>query len=292
MKVEIDQNSGFCYGVVRAIRMAEKELEKQSPFYCLGDIVHNEQEVARLHALGMQPINHEALSSLKAARVMIRAHGEPPETYQKAREQGLSITDATCPVVLHLQNKVHAAYEESLSNGGQVVIYGKPGHAEVNGLVGQTANTAIVVEGEEDLQRLDVTRPVYLFSQTTKSIEGFQKIRQTIELKRQERGVSDLIPFRVNNTICRYVAGREEKLTLFSRQHEVILFVSGMKSSNGKVLYEVCKRANPRTYRVSHPSEVLPEWIRGCNSVGVCGATSTPLWVMNEVAARVKELSV
>lgn len=291
MIVEIDQNSGFCYGVVRAIRMAEKELQEGTPFYSLGDIVHNEQEVARLHALGMAPINHANLGSLHAARVMIRAHGEPPETYRLAQKQGLLITDATCPVVLHLQNIVHAAYRESLESGGQVVIYGKPGHAEVNGLVGQTENSAVVIESEADVSRLDVTKPVYLFSQTTNSIDGFRMVQQAIERRREELSVPAKVVFRANNTICRYVASREEKLSEFSRKYAVILFVSGMKSSNGKVLYEVCRKANPCAYRVSQPSEVRPEWILGFASVGVCGATSTPHWVMSQVAEKVKEIS-
>lgn len=291
MIVEIDQNSGFCYGVVRAIRMAEIELQKSTPLYCLGDIVHNDQEVARLHALGMEPVNHVGLGSLRAARLMIRAHGEPPETYRLAQEQELLITDATCPVVLHLQRKVHDAYKETLLNGGQVVIYGKPGHAEVNGLVGQTDNSALVVESESDVFRMDVTKPIYLFSQTTNSIEGFWMLQQAIERRRAELSVLPDVVFLANNTICRYVANREQKLSEFSRKYAVILFVSGLKSSNGKVLYEVCRKANPRAYRVSHPSEVRPEWILGSTSVGVCGATSTPHWVMSQVAEKVQEIA-
>ena len=284
MVVEIDPNSGFCYGVVRAIRMAEKELQNGNELFSLGDIVHNEPEVARLNRCGMRSINHCDLQQLRHARVLIRAHGEPPETYRIATENNISVTDATCPVVLNLQKKVHQAYLESQTNNGLVVIYGKPGHAEVNGLVGQTENTAIVVNAAEEVELVDVARPVYLFAQTTMTIEGLQHIRAAIEEKRNEQHISDGISFQVNDTICRQVSNREPQLKEFARGHDVVIFVSGSKSSNGKALYEVCLNTNPRTHMVATSKDVDIRWFAGASNVGVCGATSTPRWLMEEVA--------
>ena len=287
MIVEIDPDSGFCYGVVRAIRMAENELKDGHTLFSLGDIVHNEPEVARLNRSGMRTINHRDLQHLHNVKVLIRAHGEPPETYQTAAENHISIVDATCPVVLNLQKKVHRAYLESQENNGQVVIYGKPGHAEVNGLVGQTENNAIVINSEEEISLIDVNRPVYLFAQTTMTIEGLQRIRANIEMKREEKHISSDIPFQVNDTICRQVSNREPQLVLFARRHDVVIFVSGSKSSNGKALYEVCRKANPRTYMVATPKDIDVNWFVGAANVGVCGATSTPRWLMEDVAATI-----
>ena len=287
MVVEIDPESGFCYGVVRAIRMAENELQSGNTLFSLGDIVHNEPEVARLNRCGMCTINHHDLHQLHHEKVLIRAHGEPPETYRVAARNNISIVDATCPVVLNLQKKVHSAYLESQTNNGLVVIYGKPRHAEVNGLVGQTKNTAIVINSVEETVQIDVNRPVYLFAQTTMTIEGLQRIRAAIEQKRNEQHVGDNFPFQVNDTICRQVSNREPHLIEFSRNHDVVVFVCGSKSSNGKALFEVCRNANPRTYMVATPKDMVSKWFAGASNVGVCGATSTPRWLMEEVMAKI-----
>lgn len=292
MIVEIDPNSGFCYGVVRAIRMAENELQNGHTLFSLGDIVHNEPEVARLNGCGMCTIHQHELQQLRHVKVLIRAHGEPPETYHIAAGNNISIVDATCPVVLKLQKKVHRAYLESQKNNGQVVIYGKPGHAEVNGLVGQTENNAMVINSEEEVDRIDVRHPVYLFAQTTMTIEGLQRIRAAIELKRDTENIGNDIPFQVNDTICRYVSNREPQLTEFAQRHDVVIFVSGSKSSNGKALYEVCRKANPRTYMIATPKDIDINWFNGAATVGVCGATSTPRWLMEEVAEKIKNMIV
>ena len=284
MVVEIDPDSGFCYGVVRAIRMAEDELQGGNTLFSLGDIVHNEPEVARLNRCGMQSINHNDLQYLHHVKTLIRAHGEPPETYRIAAANNISIVDATCPVVLNLQKKVHCAYLETQANNGQIVIYGKPGHAEVNGLVGQTENTAIVIISAEEIVQIDMKRPIYLFAQTTMTIEGLQRIRVAIEQKRSEQHICDQIPFQVNDTICRQVSNREPQLIKFALRHDAVIFVSGSKSSNGKALYEVCLRVNPRTHLVSTSKDIDAKWFTGARNVGVCGATSTPRWLMEEVA--------
>jgi len=286
MIVDIDPNSGFCYGVVRAIRMAEIELQNGHTLFSLGDIVHNEPEVARLNRCGMNTINHNDLQHLHNAKVLIRAHGEPPETYDTAAANNISLVDATCPVVLNLQKKVHQAHLESQKNGGQVVIYGKPKHAEVNGLVGQTENHAIVINSEEEIGLIDMHRPIYLFAQTTMTIEGLQRIRAAIEVKRNTERIANDIPFQVNDTICRQVSNRESKLIEFAQRHDVVIFVSGSKSSNGKALYEVCRKANPRTYMIATPNEIDINRFAGAVHVGVCGATSTPRWLMEEVAEK------
>ena len=284
MIVEIDLDSGFCYGVVRAIQMAEKELQNGDSLYSLGDIVHNEPEVARLNRCGMRVINLQDMQKLRDVRVLIRAHGEPPKTYRIADENNITIVDATCPVVLNLQKKVRGAYLESQTNDGQIVIYGKSGHAEVNGLVGQTENTAIVVNSIEELEQVDASRPVYLFAQTTMTIDGLHNIRTAIE---QKRHTGNDILFQVNDSICRQVSNREPQLQEFAQRHDVVIFVSGSKSSNGKALYEACLKANPRTHMVVAPEYIDMKWFTGVSKVGVCGATSTPRWLMEEVAAKI-----
>ncbi len=288
--VEIDPNSGFCYGVVRAIRMAEDELQRGHVLYSLGDIVHNEPEVARLNNCGMKTINHERLKQLHYTKVLIRAHGEPPATYNTAAVNNISLVDATCPVVLNLQKKVHQAYLKSQTNQGQVVIYGKPGHAEVNGLVGQTMDTAIVIASETETDRIDVRRPVYLFAQTTMTIGGLQRIRTAIEQLRKETGIGDDIPFEVNDTICRQVSNREPQLTEFAQNHDIVIFVSGSKSSNGKALYEVCKQANQRSYMIAKTDDLDADWFKDVVRIGVCGATSTPRWLMEEVTKKIRTM--
>ena len=281
--VEIDSGSGYCFGVVNAINKAEQELRLSAPLYCLGDIVHNGQEVKRLAALGLQTIDHEAMRRLHGVKVLLRAHGEPPSTYRMARENGITVIDASCPVVLMLQKRIRTAYEKNPD--AQIVIYGKNGHAEVLGLVGQTDGKAIVVEGEGDLYKIDFSRPVTLFSQTTKSVEGFNALVERIK-ERMAEGVE----FRYFDTICRQVANRIPHIRSFAARFDVILFVSGAKSSNGKVLLGQCRAVNPRTYLVSEVEDIDARWIVGARSIGVCGATSTPKWLMEEVAMRARQL--
>lgn len=277
--VTVDPNSGFCFGVVYAIQMAEDWLDENGSLYCLGDIVHNEIEVQRLQQKGLKIISHEELVQLRDTAVLIRAHGEPPETYQTAMKNNIMLIDASCPVVLKLQNRVRNAYNDE----EQVVIYGKNGHAEVNGLVGQTNGKAIVIAGEEGLEQLDYDKPISLFSQTTKSTSNFYHLKSLIE----ERAKNS---FKANDTICRQVSNREPHLKVFAKQYDTVIFVSGKKSSNGKVLYEVCKQENPNTYFISSPEELNPEWLKNSYNVGICGATSTPMWLMEDVKTAIQQI--
>ena len=285
MQIEIDNNSGFCFGVMRATSTAESELENNQPLYCLGDIVHNGQEVERLTRLGLITIDHTQLAQLHNARVLLRAHGEPPRTYEVARQNGITIIDATCPVVLKLQQKIHQAY--TTHPDAQIVIYGKIGHAEVIGLEGQTEGKAIVVEDENDLSKIDFSRPIILFSQTTKSIEGFNQLVNTIK---EKLPTSEGIHFEYHDTICRNVANRIPDINRFASQFDIILFVAGAKSSNGKVLFNECLSINPRTYLVSSPDELQSEWFNDIQSVGICGATSTPKWLMEAVKQKINSI--
>ncbi|MEY3343792.1 MAG: hypothetical protein RL090_1476 [Bacteroidota bacterium] len=285
MNITIDHESGFCFGVVFAIQMAEAELDESGTLYCLGDIVHNNMEVDRLTKKGLKIINHDQFRELRDCKVLIRAHGEPPETYQTAIKNNIELIDASCPVVLKLQNRVRTSFEEVKENNGQVVIYGEPGHAEVNGLVGQTEGEAIIVTGEHDLDKIDYNRPVYLFSQTTKSTAGFQKIQDAIEKRVKDfRGVREVGELIANDTICRQVSNREPQLQKFAARFDVVVFVSGKKSSNGKALYEVCKKVNPNTHFISEVAEIQDSWFEGAQEIGICGATSTPMWLMEDVA--------
>lgn len=285
MKIEIDDNSGYCFGVEFAIQMAEDEMAESGTLYCLGDIVHNDLEVQRLHEKGLRIINREQLQELKDCKVLIRAHGEPPETYQTALENNIELIDASCPVVLKLQNRVKNAFDNVEERDGQIVIYGKPGHAEVIGLTGQTNNKAIVVKEEADLDKIDFSKPVTLFSQTTKSTKGFYEIKSKIEERiKQQSGEDTNEVFNANDSICRQVSNREPQLLRFSTKHDVILFVSGKKSSNGKALYGVCKSNNDRSYFVEDENEINLDWFNSNDSVGICGATSTPRWLMEKIA--------
>ncbi|MDL2256084.1 4-hydroxy-3-methylbut-2-enyl diphosphate reductase [Parabacteroides sp. OttesenSCG-928-K15] len=286
VKVEIDKSSGFCFGVVTAIESAERELKETDTLYCLGDIVHNNLEVERLKAIGLHTIDHTQFAALQGKKVLLRAHGEPPSTYELAAKNNISIVDATCPVVLRLQRKIHSCYEQSKNNGSQLVIYGKKGHAEVNGLVGQTDGTAIVIEHIEDLDKLDFTKDIILFSQTTKSLDGFREIIEEIGKR-----LADGVQFDYYDTICRQVANRLPNIKKFAAGHDWIYFVAGVKSSNGRVLYEECLKANPHTVFISEAKDITEPLPAGVSSVGVCGATSTPKWLMEEVAARVKQLN-
>lgn len=281
--VEIDEKSGFCFGVVTAINKAETELESSGSLYCLGDIVHNSNEVERLEASGLRTITHDEFRQLRGVKVLLRAHGEPPSTYAVARENNIRVIDATCPVVLKLQQRIKDMHRTSPET--QIVIYGQAGHAEVNGLVGQTDGKAIVVENIEDLSAIDFTRNIALYSQTTKSVEGFRSIIEVISARL--KAPARLMSF---DTICRSVAGRVDHLRRFAAAHEVVIFVAGEKSSNGRILYNHCLEANPNSFLVADESQLDVNWIAGVSSIGICGATSTPRRLMEQVRDRVFEI--
>ncbi|MEE0864579.1 MAG: 4-hydroxy-3-methylbut-2-enyl diphosphate reductase [Alistipes sp.] len=283
MRVTIDDNSGFCFGVVRAISEAEAALERLGEVCSLGDIVHNRIEVQRLETLGLRTVSYDDIPTLGSATLLIRAHGEPPRTYKLAEELGVKLIDATCPVVARLQRRVRDAYNRMQCEGGSVVLLGKRGHAEVVGLTGQVEDDVTVVESFSDLDTIDYSRPIYFLSQTTQSIELFNELG--CEIKRRAANPDAVT---IDDTICRRVAGREQSLSEFSRGVDVVIFVSGRKSSNGRVLCDVCRRANERCYMVEEPSELQPEWFEGVESVGICGATSTPRWLMEQVASAVQ----
>ena len=285
MRVEIDEHSGFCFGVVRAISEAEKALAN-GVVASLGDIVHNRMEVQRLEALGLKSISREDIPSLSGQRMLIRAHGEPPKTYAMAKEAGVEVIDATCPVVAALQRKVKVAYDTMSKVGGSVVILGKRGHAEVVGLTGQVGENAIVIEGEEDLVQIDFSHPIYFLSQTTQSVDKFHYLAEIMR-----RQLPDEAMFTADDTICRRVSSREDHLREFASQHDVVIFVCGRKSSNGKVLYDVCRQANEHSYNIEEKSELQRVWFEGAESVGICGATSTPKWLMEEIAEAVSAMS-
>lgn len=293
-EIEIDDNSGFCFGVVTAIEKAEAELARAGDLFCLGDIVHNASEVERLRLRGLKTITHDDLYSLKDATVLLRAHGEPPSTYDIAAKNNITVVDATCPVVLQLQKRIKKAYAESrkrLASGlikkmPLILIYGKEGHAEVNGLVGQTNGEAVVIQSVDDLDGLDLSGEILLYSQTTKSLEGFRTIVQEIESRKAPEA-----EFRYFDTICRQVANRLDKLRDFARSHDLVIFVSGTKSSNGKVLYHECLKVNPDTILVSDESDLDYSIIKGKKSIGICGATSTPRWLMTRIAGIIRNHS-
>lgn len=282
MKIEIDQGSGFCFGVTRAIGKAEEELTNGGKLYCLGDIVHNGKECDRLKRLGLITIDHEAYQKLNKAKVLLRAHGEPPRTYQLAREQEIEIIDATCPVVLHLQERIKREYDADTSKQKQIVIFGKNGHAEVLGLVGQTQGTAIVIEKFEDAKLLDFERDICLYSQTTKPLDEFRKIVEYIQLH-----ISSTATFTYYDTICRQVANRMPNIQKFAASHDLVFFVCGRKSSNGKILYHECKKVNENSYLIDQPEEIDKNLLKGVHSIGICGATSTPKWLMEECKKKI-----
>jgi 4-hydroxy-3-methylbut-2-enyl diphosphate reductase len=278
VNIEIDDNSGFCFGVVFAISMAEDILEAEGKLFCLGDIVHNDEEVSRLKAKGLQIIDHEQLKNIKNEKVLIRAHGEPPETYKLAMENNIELVDASCPVVLKLQNRVREAYNDQ----EQILIYGKHGHAEVKGLVGQTNGNAIVIESFDELEKYDLPKKLQLFSQTTKRTKNLYKLKTTLE----EKGIE--VDF--NDTLCRQVSNRDVQLPTFVKKFDKVIFVAGLKSSNGKVLFDVCKENNPNTYFVSNKNELKKEWFNENENIGICGATSTPQWQMEEIKETILAL--
>ena len=285
--IEIDDKSGFCFGVVKAINKAEEELAKGETLYCLGDIVHNGQEVERLAEMGLITINHEEFSKLHNVKVLLRAHGEPPSTYELANKNNITLIDASCPVVLKLQARIKKSYENSPTADTQIVIFGHHGHAEVNGLVGQTKGTAIVIEDESELNKVDFSKNIRLFSQTTKSLNGFNHLVTNLSKKTKEGA-----DFEYFDTICRQVANRIPNITTFAKQKDIIIFVSGKKSSNGKVLFEHSKKINPNTFLVSDAEEIESLNIDFSKKIGICGATSTPRWVMENIAAKLNEESL
>lgn len=291
MIVTIDENSGFCFGVTTAIETAERELQKGTLF-CLGDIVHNGQEVDRLDKLGLETIDYDDLRTLRNVRVLLRAHGEPPSTYRIAKQNNIEIIDASCPVVLNLQKRIREKYQtiHGKNTGAQIVIFGKKGHAEVIGLEGQTNNTAIVIESISQLHQLDFTRPIYLFSQTTKSVEEFQQIVAEIKKRKIENDTSEVV-FEYHDTICRNVANRVKRLQDFARGNDVVIFVGGQKSSNAKVLFQNCMEVNSCTVFVSSEADLTPEILQQCHAaekVGICGATSTPKWLMERIKQHIE----
>ena len=275
LKIEIDEGSGFCFGVTTAIKKAEEELANGSNLYCLGDIVHNGMECERLKRMGLTTINHDEMKQLHNAKVLLRAHGEPPTTYALAIRNEIEIIDATCPVVLQLQRRICRQYE--CCPDAQIVIFGKPGHAEVLGLVGQTQNHAIVIAHFEDVKKLDFTHDIYLYSQTTKSLDEFHRIIDYIQTH-----ISPTATFRSFDTICRQVANRMPNVSGFARRHDLVLFVCGRKSSNGRVLFDECRRVNPNSQLIEGPEEIKKEWLKDVTTIGICGATSTPKWLMQQ----------
>jgi len=290
MQVTIDKYSGFCFGVVYAIQMAEDVLKQEGSLYCLGDIVHNNKEVERLNSLGLKIINHADLENLSDCKVLIRAHGEPPSTYNLAMKNNIQLLDASCPVVLKLQHQIKEGHEELKDIDGQVIIFGKEGHAEVTGLVGQTNGDAIIITTVDDLEKIDFSKSISIYSQTTKSPQAFKDI--TLEIEKRVKLLSNSeVKYIVNDTLCRQVSGREPQLKQFSIENDVIIFVSGKKSSNGKMLYKSCKSENPSSYFVSDVYELNSDWFKHSKTVGICGATSTPRWLMENVQKQIEKFS-
>ena len=293
IQVEIDNGSGFCFGVTTAIRKAEEELSKGNTLYCLGDIVHNGMECERLRNMGLITINHDEMRQLHNVKVLLRAHGEPPETYELARRNNIEIIDATCPVVLQLQKRIKTQFDESRNvesgmrneNMPQIVIFGKKGHAEVLGLVGQTQSNAIVIESFDEVTKLDFSRDIYLYSQTTKSLDEFHRIIDYIQSH-----ITSGATFKSFDTICRSVANRMPNISQFATKHDLILFVCGRKSSNGKVLFNECLRVNPNSHLIEDPQEILSEWLENIKTVGICGATSTPRWLMEQCRDAIQKM--
>jgi 4-hydroxy-3-methylbut-2-enyl diphosphate reductase len=285
MIIEIDKNSGFCFGVVEAIRKAEETLQQQDVLYCLGDIVHNDAEVKRLTKKGLITIDHKRYFTMKDATILLRAHGEPPSTYEYARQNNIRLIDATCPVVLKLQQRIRVGHESAKSQNTQFIIFGKKGHAEVNGLVGQTNGKAIVLESTDEIDKIDFTRPIELYSQTTKDLEGFHQLADELKIRALN------FPVKIHDTVCRQVANRIPAIRKFSARFGLIIFVSGQKSSNGKMLFNICQSVNPNSKFISSIDEIDKQWIKDINSVGICGATSTPKNLLEEVAEVLRKMA-
>ena len=290
MKVIIDKYSGFCFGVVYAIQMAEEELTNSGQLYCLGDIVHNNMEVDRLNKLGLEIINHQQLKELRDCKVLIRAHGEPPETYQIAINNNIKLLDASCPVVLKLQHLIKEGFEEIKDINGQIIIFGKMGHAEVQGLLGQAGGRAIVVDSIDDLTQIDFLEPIYMYSQTTKRPKAFKDLQEEIIKRKEIVGNSDSVKFIVHDTLCRQVSSREPQLKQFAKENDIVVFVSGKKSSNGRMLFQSCLEVNINSYFISDVDEIKLDWFSRKVKVGICGATSTPRWLMEKIAKRINKI--
>jgi len=290
MNIEIDKGSGFCFGVVRVIELAEKALDEDGKLYCLGDIVHNNREVDRLKDKGLIVVDYDEFRQLKNCKVLIRAHGEPPETYRIAEKNNIELIDGTCRVVLKLQQRIKEKYEKMKPDHGQIVVYGKKGHAEVRGLTGHIGNKAIIIESFEDLEKIDLTKPLHLFSQTTKSKEGYANIFKKIKEMYQGNSNKEIF-LQCTDSICAQISRRSPKIREFCSKHDVIIFVSGEKSSNGKILFEECKKENCNTHFVSSENEIKDSWFINAKSVGICGATSTPKWLMEEIAEIIKKIT-
>ncbi|PKP01605.1 MAG: 4-hydroxy-3-methylbut-2-enyl diphosphate reductase [Bacteroidetes bacterium HGW-Bacteroidetes-6] len=292
MKITIDHKSGFCFGVTSAISAAENELRNTDKLYCLGDLVHNSAEMQRLRNMGLVVISHEQLKELHDEKILIRAHGEPPETYEIARKNNLNLLDYTCPVVLKLQERIRKGYQPLPEKNGQLVIYGKPGHAEVIGLTGQIGNKAIIIKSPDEMSDIDCSKPVVLFSQTTKDETGFYQLSENIRQGMLKAGIDPEQNLTINNTICRAVVNRVPRLRTFASQHDIIVFVSGSQSSNGQYLFSICYEVNPRSYFISSENELQAKWFQNNNSVGICGATSTPMWLMENVGKSIEALII
>jgi (E)-4-hydroxy-3-methyl-but-2-enyl pyrophosphate reductase (IPP and DMAPP forming) len=284
-RIEIDKQSGCCFGVAKAITKAEEELQKGGTLYCLGDIVHNNIEVERLEKMGLITINHEQFKQLKNVRVLLRAHGEPPSTYEIAKQNNIEIIDASCPVVLGLQKKIKKKFTLRTNDDAQIVIFGKKGHAEVNGLLGQTDESAIVIESKDEIEKLDFSRDISLFSQTTKPLDGFHEVGEMIRVRMKDGATFDFY-----DTICRQVSNRVPNMQEFAENHDLIFFIAGEKSSNGKVLFAECKKKNPNSYLIHSPEEIDPALLKDNIRIGICGATSTPMWQMEAVAENITKL--
>lgn len=292
MIIDIDIHSGFCVGVTNAVKRAEEELTRSGSLYCLGKIVHNQEEVGRLEKMGLITIDHDYFRKLTNTKVLIRAHGEPPETYEIARRNKLELIDATCPVVHKLQERIGRSSMKMKSEEGQVIIFGKPGHPEVEGLMGQTNGEALVVNNAHDLDKVSFSKPAILYSQTTKPVNEFEKLKKALQEGYKNAGFKPSEMMEIHNTTCRQVSGREEKITRFAASHDLVLFVSYKESSNGQLLFEACKKGNPSAHFISSPADIKMEWLEGKESAGVCGATSTPIWLMEEVAENIRELAL
>ncbi len=287
LNIEIDPSSGFCFGVVKAIETVENELDNNGILYCLGDIVHNNMEMDRLRNEGMISINKDELNEIKSNKIFIRAHGEPPETYQQAKSRGLTIIDATCPVVLKLQSRIKKSWELLKQKNGQVIIYGKKGHAEVIGLMGQTNNEAFIIESLDEVSKIDLNKPTHLYAQTTKSIDVFKEINEYLS-----KNIKPGVEYKSFDTICRQVANRLPKMTTFAQKHQLIIFVGGEKSSNAQMLFNQCKKSNEQSYFVSNKNQIDSNWFKVLpKSVGICGATSTPPWLMQQIAEEIRKIT-
>lgn len=291
MKVTIDKEAGFCFGVARSISFAEEYVSENGKVKCLGQLVHNEMEVKRLEKLGVEFITKEQFSNLKNSCVLIRAHGEPPETFKIAESNNIKLIDATCPIVSSLQHKVYCSWEDISANGGQIVIYGKEGHPEVEGLNGQTGKNALVVKNKEDIKKLNFKKPIHLFAQTTKDRNGFEEIINEIQRGIESDGSAETVDFKVNNSLCKHVSNRENAIIKIAQENEIVLFVAGKKSSNGRMLFEICKKHNQNSFYVGDVNEINFDWFKGLKKVGITGATSTPQWLMDKVGMELRMLS-